>query len=109
MLQTAETTFVAERLIWRTVDMWAKTHGYRLVDWRATTRVYEKSHQLLRGFGRWRIQIDHEGHDVDLTTEVRFRHFSPPGPKREAFVQRARQDVNELLADLGQPALADED
>jgi hypothetical protein len=105
VLQMADVTFTAESSIWRTVDAWAKHHGYRLIEWETTGRVYEKSHRVLRGFGRWRVDIETHGHAVELGADVRFRHLSPPGPGRESFIERARADVNQLLEDLGQPPL----
>src|SRR5947208_3813506 len=97
MLQMADVTFTAESSIWRTVDAWAKQHGYRLIEWEASARVYEKSHDLLRGLGSWRVEIETHGHAVGLGADVRFRHLSPPGPGRDSFLERARADVNELL------------
>ena len=51
------------------------------------------------------MEIEKHGHAVELDADVRFRHLSPPGPRRDSFLQRARADVNELLADLGQSEL----
>ena len=52
MLQMADVTFTAESSIWRTVDAWAKPHGYRLIECEASARVYEKSHHLSMKEGR---------------------------------------------------------
>jgi hypothetical protein len=105
MLEHATATFTVESSIWRTVDRWADEYGYRLVEWHATSRVYEKSHRMLRGYGRWRVEIEEAGHHVDVEAEVRFRPLSPPGPGRDGFLLKAREEVNALLADLGQPPL----
>ena len=105
MLEHATTTFTVESPVWRTVDNWAGEYGYRLVDWQATSRVYEKKHRIMRGYGCWRVEIDETGHHVELGADVCFRALSPPGPGRDGFLLKARAEVNALLADLGQPPL----
>lgn len=105
MEQTADVRFTVESPIWRVVDTWAKRHGYKLIKWTDTTRMYEKGHPLLRGYGRWQVEVTEQGLDVAMTAGVTFRPLSRPGPGRDRFIHQAQTEVNELLEALGQPRL----
>jgi hypothetical protein len=105
VLEQAETHFTVERSVWPSVDTWAKEYGYKLVEWHAESRAYEKSHSIVRGFGRWQVQVEQHEHDVGIAARVRFRPLSPPGPTRDSTLDKARSEANALLAALDQPLL----
>jgi hypothetical protein len=94
-------TFTAKESVWRHLDTWAKARGYRLIDWHAESRVYEKPHRIRRNRGCWVVSIDEVGRDVHVAGSIRPMRLTRLRPRRAAN-DDVRRDVERLLRSLTQ-------
>lgn len=114
-------TFTYDDDVFEVVDRWAHTEGYGLVEANGTHRLYQKSrgfHQLI--LPPMKLEVRQNGSEIGLEAWVRSRtlwqlyglFLSPAEIGLESggiqmWVPRrvARNAVNQLLKELGQPPI----
>jgi hypothetical protein len=99
---TADRTVPGREPVWRDLDAWASSCGYRLTDWRADHRVYRKPHRLRRRRGCWTVSVDRHRHGVHVTGSIVPMRFAGKPPDTAAL--DAGRDVDRLLESLGTDA-----
>jgi len=112
-------TFTYRSALWPLVDSWAAENGFVLEQQGPASRVFRKGHWLLMA-PVW-LEIRQEGTSVTLEAWVKADFFLIltllTGQKAESRIEsgglaaavprkRARDAVNKLLVNLGQPPIA---
>ena len=104
--------------LWSVVDAWAPSHGYRVVEQQDDHRVYEKGTGVLTGARV--VALDKSGSSVHLEACVTANFLArlsslfilpkemtieSGGAKGVLPRKLGRNEVNDLLTQLGQPAI----